>query len=97
MSATSIGQGLASAAAEVERLKTAVEDGAENAMRGAQQTLRRARHAAEDAGEEVVHQMKRHPLESAGVAFGVGVLAGLALGMALFRRNTRAKGDAGVP
>ena len=97
MSATSIGQGLASAAAQAERLKTTVDDGAKNAMREAKQTLRRARHAAEDASEEVVHQMKRHPLESAGVAFGAGVLTGLALGIALFRRNTRAKGDAGVP
>jgi ElaB/YqjD/DUF883 family membrane-anchored ribosome-binding protein len=96
MSATTISQGLASAAAEIENVKSAVEDGAENAMHVAKQTLRRARHAAEDASEEAVHQMKRHPLESAGVSFGVGLLAGLALGMALFRRKTRACGHAGA-
>jgi ElaB/YqjD/DUF883 family membrane-anchored ribosome-binding protein len=90
MSATSVGESLASAAVEIERMKSVVEGGAENAVRAAKQTLRRARHAAEDASEEVVHQMKRHPLESAGVAFGVGLCAGVALGFGLFRRRTGA-------
>ena len=85
MTSARIEKGMAHVAAEVEHVKELVGDGAENAVRVARQTMRRARHSAEDAGEELVHQMKRHPLESAGLAFGVGLLAGFAIGMALFR------------
>lgn len=92
MSSTRISEGLAAAAAEMEHMKSAVKDGAEEAMREAKQRMRRARHTAEDASEEVVHQMKRHPLESAGIAFGVGLLAGLGLGVAMFRRGRRPDG-----
>ncbi len=90
MTGTAIAEGLGHVAAEIEHLKAAVEGGAETAVREAKQTIRRARFAAEDAREEVVHQMKRHPLESAGIVFGVGLLAGLALGLALFRTGKRA-------
>jgi ElaB/YqjD/DUF883 family membrane-anchored ribosome-binding protein len=85
---------LARASGEIDHLKSAVEVGAENALREAKQALRRARYAAEDAREEMLHQMKRHPLESAGTAFGVGLLAGVALGFALFGRRRRTGGDA---
>ena len=91
MSSPVIDKGLASVAAEVENVKAMVGEGAENAVRAAKQTMRRARHSAEDASEELVHQMKRHPIESAGVAFGVGLISGLAIGMALFRRSGRTK------
>jgi|CXWL01.1.fsa_nt_gi ElaB/YqjD/DUF883 family membrane-anchored ribosome-binding protein len=93
MSSAVFDKGIASVAAEVEHVKAIVGDGAENAVRAAKQTIRRARHSAEDASEELVHQMKRHPLESAGVAFGVGLAAGLAIGMALFRRSRGPSGE----
>ena len=93
MSSAVIDKGIASVAAEVEHVKAIVGDGAETAVRAAKQTIRRARHSAEDASEELVHQMKRHPLESAGLAFGVGLIAGLAIGMALFRRSRGASGE----
>ncbi len=91
MSSPMIEKGIASVAAEVENVKAIVGEGAENAVRVAKQTMRRARYSAEDAGEEIVHQMKRHPIEAAGVAFGVGLISGLAIGMALFRRSGRTK------
>ncbi len=94
MSSAVIDRGIASVAAEVEHVKAMVGDGAGIAARAAKQTIRRARHSAEDASEELVHQMKRHPLESAGIAFGVGLVAGLAVGIALFRRT---RGPSGEP
>lgn len=90
MTGMAIAEGLGHVAAEIEHLKLAVEGGTETAVREATRSLRRARHAAEDAREEVLHQMKRHPLESAGIVFGVGLLSGLALGLALFSRGKRA-------
>jgi ElaB/YqjD/DUF883 family membrane-anchored ribosome-binding protein len=92
MTGTAFAEGLGHVAAEIEHLKTAAEKGTETAIREARVSMRRARYAAEDARDEVVHQMKRHPLESAGVAFGAGLVTGLGLGMALFfRRGRRAK------
>ena len=59
---------------EVEQVRTA-----------AKQILKRTRHAAEDALDDVTHSIKRYPLHAVGIALGVGSL----LGYCVFRSVKR--------
>lgn len=52
-------------------------------LRAAQRAAATARHAAEDAIDGAALAVRRHPLESVGVAAAVGALAGAALAAGL--------------
>ena len=67
---------LEDAVREVSKVRTIVADTVEEGIRSASQAIRRGRHAAEDAIEEVRHTVKQRPFESVGLAFAAGALAG---------------------
>ena len=73
--ATQIGEQLAEAGAEVERLKTAASLAVEDAMTEAKRFAKRSRYAAEDLMEDAAHRVKRDPLRSVvlGLAIGLGM------------------------
>lgn len=62
--------------AEVSKVLTIVVNTVEDVVRSASQAIRHARHAAEDAVEEVEHTVKQRPFEAVGLAFAAGALAG---------------------
>jgi ElaB/YqjD/DUF883 family membrane-anchored ribosome-binding protein len=57
-----------------ENVAEAFEEGRDNAKRA----LKRGRRKAEDALESAAYQVKRRPLQSVGITFGVGLVCGLA-------------------
>jgi ElaB/YqjD/DUF883 family membrane-anchored ribosome-binding protein len=61
---------------EVSKIKSVAKDALEDGVRTASQVIRHGRYAAEDAVEEAKHTVKQRPLQSMGIAFAVGVLAG---------------------
>jgi ElaB/YqjD/DUF883 family membrane-anchored ribosome-binding protein len=58
------------------RLKYKFSDRAEDVTRA----VRKARHAAEDFLDETAMVVKKQPLKSAGIAFGVGIGVGAVAG-----------------
>jgi ElaB/YqjD/DUF883 family membrane-anchored ribosome-binding protein len=48
-------------------------------VRSANQAIKHARFAAEDAIEETRHTIKRRPLQAIAIAFGAGIVAGTLL------------------
>lgn len=61
---------------ELNRWKSNMADSAEDVSRAA----RKARHAAEDFLDDAATVMKKQPLKSAGIAFGVGIGVGAVAG-----------------
>lgn len=61
---------------EFNHLKSDLADTAHDVTR----VIRKARHAAEDLLDEVSTVVKRQPLRSAGIVFGLGVGAGALAG-----------------
>jgi ElaB/YqjD/DUF883 family membrane-anchored ribosome-binding protein len=59
-----------------------VDDGVKSAVRA----LKQGRHAAEDAIDDARHTVKQKPLQSVGLVFVIGVLAGWVIS-ALSRRD----------
>ncbi len=60
----------------VTKVKAIVTDAVEDGVRTATQAIKHGRHAAEDAIDEARHTVKQNPLQSVGVAFAAGFLAG---------------------
>jgi ElaB/YqjD/DUF883 family membrane-anchored ribosome-binding protein len=73
---------------EAARLKEIVSETFEGGVDNAKRALKRGRRSAEDALDSASYQIKRHPLESLGVTFGVGLVCGLAVGY-MARRNSK--------
>ncbi|MBS1791764.1 MAG: DUF883 family protein [Acidobacteria bacterium] len=59
-----------------ENVAKVFEEGIDNAKR----TLKRGQREAKDAIDSAAYQVKRRPLQSVGITFGVGLLCGLAVG-----------------
>ena len=72
---------------EVSKIRSMAQDALEDDVRAASQAIRHGRHAAEDAVEEAKHTVKQRPLQSMGIAFAAGVLAGGLLTWIGFRRR----------
>jgi ElaB/YqjD/DUF883 family membrane-anchored ribosome-binding protein len=66
---------------EVSKIKTTVTEAVDDGVKSAVRTLRQGRDAAEDAIDDARRTVKRNPLQSIGVAFAVGVLAGCVLSL----------------
>lgn len=66
-----------------EKMNDVIEDGYDAARR----VVRRSRHAAEDIVDEASRRVKRDPLLSVAITFGVGLGLGSAIGWLLARRG----------
>jgi ElaB/YqjD/DUF883 family membrane-anchored ribosome-binding protein len=86
--ATQIGEQLAEAGAEVERLKTAASHAVEDVMTEAKRFAKRSRYAAEDLMEDAAHRVKRDPLRSVGLGLAIGLVIG-ALALWLVTHNAK--------
>jgi ElaB/YqjD/DUF883 family membrane-anchored ribosome-binding protein len=71
---------LAEAGRDADRLRVALAEAAEDSIKTAKRAVRNGRMAAEDFMDEAVFTVKRNPVKSIGVtfgvAFGIGALAG---------------------
>jgi len=61
---------------EVSRIRTTVTEAVDDGVKSAVRTLKQGRHAAEDALDDARHSVKQNPLQSVGLVFVAGVLAG---------------------
>ncbi len=59
-----------------ERLSEAMDD----QVRAARRAIRKGRHTAEDLADEVRLEARRNPIQTLGVALGIGAIAGVILG-----------------
>src|SRR5215510_3185820 len=70
--------------AEASRVRTRASHAFEDAMVEAKRLAKRGRYAAEDLVDDAAYRIKRDPLRSVaitfGVGFGVGLVAGLLVG-----------------
>lgn len=66
---------------DMSRVKTSLEDG----MRGARRAVRHGRYVAEELMEDAIHSMRRHPVQTAAISFGLGFAAGISLGFMICR------------
>jgi len=78
---------LEDAARTASKIRSMVTDVAEDKVRSARQAIQQGRYAAEDAVQEAKLTVRRRPLETLGVVFAVGVLAGGLLGWIGSRRR----------
>jgi len=71
---------------EVSRIRETVTEAVDDGVKSAVRALKQGRHAAEDAIDDARHTVKQNPLQSVGLVFVVGVLAGWLIS-ALARRD----------
>ncbi len=71
---------------EVTRIRETVTEAVDDGVKSAVRALKQGRHAAEDAIDDARHTVKQNPLQSVGLVFVVGVLAGWVVSMAGRRR-----------
>ncbi len=64
----------------VERLRRKVTNTVEDKYDDARRAIRRGRHAAEDLVDEASYRIKRDPLNSVAITFGVGLGMGVLIG-----------------
>ncbi|MBZ5722389.1 MAG: hypothetical protein LAO03_18615 [Acidobacteriia bacterium] len=62
------------------RTMRSVQNAVEDTVNAARRTLRHGRHSAEDLVEEAAHEVKRHPLATVAMTFGVAFVGGVLLG-----------------
>ena len=72
---------------EVSKVRAIVTDAVEDGVRSARQAIKHGRYAAEDVIEEAGHTVKQRPLQTMGIVFAAGVLAGSSLAWIGFRRR----------
>jgi len=58
----------------------AVENGVQTVVRRATKSARRAIETLEDSKDDAVHYIKHQPLKTVGLAAGLGLVVGVALG-----------------
>ena len=84
-------EGLGSRIAEISEgaahIKELVADAFEDGVDSAKSALKRGRRTAEDTLDSTAYQIKRHPLESVGMMFGLGLVCGLACGWIAGRKR----------
>lgn len=71
---------------EVSRIRETVTEAVDDGVKSAVRALKQGRHAAEDAIDDARHTVKQNPLQSVGLVFVVGVLAGWLIGALGSRR-----------
>ena len=71
---------------EVTRIRETVTEAVDDGVKSAVRALKQGRHAAEDAIDDARHTVKQNPLQSVGLVFVIGVLAGWLVSMAGRRR-----------
>jgi len=80
---------IAQAGENIERLRKKVTNAVEDKYDDARRAIRRGRHAAEDmAGDlvnEATYRIKRDPLNSVAITFGVGLGMGVLIGWLIKR------------
>lgn len=74
-------------AEEFERLKGVITDAVEDGLRAARRTLKQGQEVAEEAFDEATHTVKKYPLQTVAVTFGVALAAGALLGWLASRRG----------
>jgi ElaB/YqjD/DUF883 family membrane-anchored ribosome-binding protein len=72
---------------EVSKIKSTVTEAVDDGVRSAVRAIKQGRNAAEDVMDDARRSVKRNPLQTVGVVFAVGVLAGCALSMIGRRRQ----------
>ena len=70
----------ARASKEALRLKEIITEAVEDGLRTARRTMKQGQEFAEEAVDEAVHTVKKYPLQTVAVTFGVALAAGLFLG-----------------
>ena len=63
-----------------ENIVNTLEEGMEAAEDATRRAFKRGRRAAEDMFDNATHEVKRHPVQSVGMTFGIGMAVGLAIG-----------------
>ena len=64
----------------VERLKRTAANAIDDGMVDERRMVKRGVYAAEDLVEDTAHLIKKEPLRSVGITFGVGLAVGLTIG-----------------
>ncbi|NBO66204.1 MAG: hypothetical protein EBU88_15415 [Acidobacteria bacterium] len=77
---------IAEIGAEAGRLRRKVTHAVEDKYDDARRVIRRGQHAAEDMVDEASYRIKRDPLSSVAITFGVGLGVGILIG-AFVRRD----------
>ncbi len=70
----------ARASKEAQRLKEIISDAVEDGLRTARRTVKQSQEFAEETVDEAIHTVKKYPLQTVAVTFGVALAAGLLLG-----------------
>ena len=68
---------------EFERLRSLATEVVDDGVHVAKRTMKSVKRGVEQLGDikdEAVHSMRRHPLQAAGIALGVGLVLGIAVG-----------------
>jgi ElaB/YqjD/DUF883 family membrane-anchored ribosome-binding protein len=84
---TAIGAAAAQLGAGVGRVKESVADAVEERIETAKRAVKQGRRAVEDLVDDAEHQFKRHPLNTLGVCFGIGLGLGALIGILLARNG----------
>ncbi|QEG42014.1 CsbD family protein [Roseimaritima ulvae] len=71
----------------VQRAKDSASQYAEGAGEYVREQYQQVSNQAQRGYQQSVQTLSRRPLESAGVAFGIGLVAGLAIGLSLSSRS----------
>lgn len=66
---------IAEAIPDVNRVQTSLEE----SVRGARRAVKRGRYAVEELTEDALHHMKRHPVHTVAISFGLGLVVGTSL------------------
>ena len=61
---------------EVSRMRTVISDAVDDGVRSALRAVDQGRDAAEDAIKDVKKAIHKNPLQSLGIVFAVGIVAG---------------------
>jgi ElaB/YqjD/DUF883 family membrane-anchored ribosome-binding protein len=72
---------------KVAKAEGAVAEAVEERLDAARRAAKRVRRAAEDWVEDAEHRIKKHPLRTVGICFGVGLGLGAVLGTLLAHRR----------
>ncbi len=70
----------ARASKEAQRLKEIISDAVEDGLRTARRTMKQGQEFAEETMDEALHTVKKYPMQTVAVTFGVALAAGLFLG-----------------
>ena len=74
-------------AEEFEHLKEVITDAVEDGLRAARHTIKQGREVAEEAFDQAAHTVKKYPLQTVAVTFGVALATGALLGWLVSRRS----------